>query len=345
MRPKGSSSRHASPRTTALPPPRAASLTRLVEHPGGSLALLGVLLAIAASLRLWGLAYRDLWFDELGAIAMAASGDWWVSEGGNPPLFVALLGVWTRIFGTDISTVRLLSALAGIGAVVALNWVAIELRLPAPVRLWGVALFAVSPLQVYYSQEARAYALLVLLLLLALGSFLRAIATGSRRWWCLHGACLLAGLYTHNMMIPMVGAFWVSALLLSPPRQRWVELAVVHATAALAYAPWIPQLVDQAAGDAHLWIAHMVRGVSPFALVIGSMEGFNLGGRWPDHLNFPNNPQTAPWSALFFLAAACMAVVAARPASGNPPLPPFRRSLALLLVFAAWPIAFLVLYS
>ncbi len=340
--PRGASLRHGSRRTTVPPPPAAPGLAWL-ERRGGSFVLLGLILAAAAALRLWGLAYRDLWFDELGALAMASSGDWWVGEGGNPPLFFAVLGGWIRAVGTGIAAVRLPSALAALGAVAALWWVAAELRLPPSMRAWGVSLFAASPLQIYYAQETRAYALLILLILLALGSILRAMATGSRPWWTAHGVFVVAGLYTHNMMIPVVGAFWASALIFRLPRARWIELAAVHTLAAGAYAPWIPRLLDQAASHTHDWIVEFFRDVSVPGLVLSSMEAFNPGGWWPEHLNFPANLQTPPWSAMFFAAAGLMALFAGLRARRESP--DFARALGVLLVFAAAPIAFLLVYS
>jgi 4-amino-4-deoxy-L-arabinose transferase-like glycosyltransferase len=339
---KGASLRHGSRRPIASPPTPATSLAWL-DTRGGSFALFGLILAAAAAVRLWGLAYRDLWFDELGAIAMASTGDWWMGEGGNPPLFFAILRGWIRAFGTAIAVVRLPSALAGIAAVAALWWVAAELHLSPSRRACGAALFACSPLQIYYSQETRAYALLVLLVLLALGSFLRAVVTGSRAWWAAHGVFVVGGLYTHNLMIPMVGAFWASALVLRVPRIRWIELAVVHGMAVAAYTPWIPRLFEQAASDSHRWIAEMVGGASSTALVLRSIEAFNIGGWWPDHLNFPVSLQALPWSALFFAMATLMVVLVAWRARRERSA--LTRSLGILLLLAAWPIAFLVAYS
>ena len=61
---------------TEAAPPKAPHGTR----PGGALFLsLGGLLALAATLRFSGLAYRDLWFDELGSVALAATGSLWES--------------------------------------------------------------------------------------------------------------------------------------------------------------------------------------------------------------------------------------------------------------------------
>lgn len=338
-------------RSRDAPKSKARSDTALSTSTGrtrSSLTLvtaLGLLLALAAALRLHGLAYRDLWFDELGSVAMALTGNLWESEGGNPPLYFALLRIWMHIAGTDIAQIRVLSALFGVASVAALFWVAVELRLPAPARWWGAFLLACSPLHLYYSQEARAYALLVLLLLLAIGSFLQAIRTGNRWSWVAHGLSVAAGLYTHNMMIPMVGAFWAAAVVLGAPRARWRGLALAHALAVVAYGPWLPRLWQQAGGDSHRWIADLMREGSLMGLVLGTVEAFDIGGRLPGHLEFPANPATAPLAVLFFGVAGLMAIFGehhAAPATSSGAL---LKRTGVLLLFTAWPLLFLVGYS
>ncbi len=308
-------------------------------------AAFGVLLVLAAALRFYGLAYRDLWFDELGSVALAATGNLWESEGGNPPLYFALLRIWLRLVGADIAAVRAMSALFGIASVAAVFWVAVELRLPSAARWWGAFLLACSPLHLYYSQEARAYALLVLLMLLAMGSFLRAIRAGNRSWWVAHGLSVVAGLYTHNMMIPMVSAFWVAAVILGAPRARWRALALTHALAAVAYLPWLPRLWQQAEGDSHHWIADLMGEGSLIGLVLGTVEAFDIGGRLPGHLEFPGNPVVAPLAVLFFGVAGLMAIVGEHQAAPGDGSGALLTRTGVLLVFATWPILFLIGYS
>ena len=327
---------------TEAAPPKAPHGTR----PGGALFLsLGGLLALAATLRFSGLAYRDLWFDELGSVALAATGSLWESEGGNPPLYFGLLRIWMSVTGTGIVPVRALSALFGVASVAALFWVALELRLPPAARWWGGILLACSPLHLYYSQEARPYALLVLLMLLAIASFLRAVRTGNRWWWVAHGASVVCGLYTHNMMIPIMGAFWPAAVILTPPRARWKALAVTQALAAVAYLPWLPRLWQQAGGDSHYWIAELMREASLIELVLGTVEAFDIGGRLPAHLEFPGDAPMASLAMLFFGIAGLMAVVGEYRAAPQTDERTLLKRTGVLILFAVWPILFLIGYS
>ena len=72
---------------------------------------------------------------------------------------------------------------------------------PAPLgrraALVAAALTALSPFMIYYSGEARAYALMMLLLVASTLSMLLALDTGRARWWVLYAACSCAAFYTH----------------------------------------------------------------------------------------------------------------------------------------------------
>ncbi|HEU0317212.1 MAG TPA: glycosyltransferase family 39 protein, partial [Solirubrobacteraceae bacterium] len=133
---------------------------------GGRAPLLGLTLA-AAALRFATLGQQSFWFDEastgrlmrmgLGSMIRA------LPDGeSTPPLYYVLAWVWTRAFGTGEVGLRSLSALAGTLTVLAVYAAAARL-FDRRAGLAAAALATFSPLLIWYSQEARAYALLVLL--------------------------------------------------------------------------------------------------------------------------------------------------------------------------------------
>ena len=79
-----------------------------------------------------------------------------------PPLYYALAWVWTQVTGTGEFGLRSLSALAGVATIPVAYLIGIELR-GRRAGLAAAALVAVNPMLLWYSQEARAYALLALL--------------------------------------------------------------------------------------------------------------------------------------------------------------------------------------
>ncbi len=82
------------------------------------------------------------------------------SSESAPPLYYVLAWAWTKLFGTGPLGFRTLSALAGTLTVPVLYFAG--RRISTRAGLWAAALACVSPAMLYYSQEARAYALLIL---------------------------------------------------------------------------------------------------------------------------------------------------------------------------------------
>ena len=94
-----------------------------------------------------------------------------------PPLYYALAWVWTQIVGTGPWGLRSLSALAGVATIPVAYLVGRELR-GRRAGLLAAALVAVNPMLIWYSQEARAYALLVFFCALSLLYCVRSLRVG-----------------------------------------------------------------------------------------------------------------------------------------------------------------------
>jgi 4-amino-4-deoxy-L-arabinose transferase-like glycosyltransferase len=122
-----------------------------------------------------------------------------------PPLYYALAWVWTQVTGTGEFGLRSLSAVAGVATVPVAYLIGIELR-GRRAGLMAAALVAVNPMLLWYSQEARAYALLVLLCAVSLLYCLRALRAGSRRDFVLWGIAAGLALATHYFAIFVVAA-------------------------------------------------------------------------------------------------------------------------------------------
>jgi len=146
-------------------------------------ALLAIL-GLALILRFYRLDAQSLWADEGTSVALAPRSLIQIARDAShdihPPLYYFLLHYWVRLFGTSEAAVRSLSAIVGTFLVAATY--ALGRRLFNP-RLGLTAAFiaALSPFQVYYSQETRMYilaALLGTLSFLALLEFLSSSAPG-----------------------------------------------------------------------------------------------------------------------------------------------------------------------
>ncbi|MGB7684814.1 MAG: glycosyltransferase family 39 protein [Solirubrobacterales bacterium] len=161
------------------------------------------LTALAALLRFATLGVQSYHHDEaitagrvLGSDFLRAMDVVGFSESA-PPLYYALAWLWTQATGTGEFGLRSLSALAGVATVPVAYLIALELR-GRRAGLMAAALVAVSPLMLWYSQEARAYALVVLLCGISLLYCVRAYRHGRPRdltGWGIASALALATHY------------------------------------------------------------------------------------------------------------------------------------------------------
>jgi 4-amino-4-deoxy-L-arabinose transferase-like glycosyltransferase len=131
-----------------------------------SLLPLIAILLLATFLRFYRLAHQSLWADEGNSLALAQRGFMEIAQRTafdiHPPAYYWLLKIWTALFGYSEVGLRSLSAALGVG-VVYLVWLLGRQLFSPKIGLLAALIAALSPLQVYYSQEARMYMLLTLL--------------------------------------------------------------------------------------------------------------------------------------------------------------------------------------
>ncbi|HEX2096170.1 MAG TPA: glycosyltransferase family 39 protein [Solirubrobacterales bacterium] len=140
---------------------------------------------LAAGLRFATLGLQAYHHDEIVTASRVLRADFWhameavgFSESA-PPLYYASAWLWTQVTGTGEYGLRSLSALAGVATVPVAYLIGAELR-DRRAGIAAAALVAVNPMLLWYSQEARAYALLALLTSLSLLFFLRALGQPPR---------------------------------------------------------------------------------------------------------------------------------------------------------------------
>ena len=158
-----------------------------------------------------------------------------------PPLYYAVAWLWTQAVGTSEVALRSLSAFAGVATIPVAYFIGRELR-GNRTALLAAALVAVNPMLVWYSQEARAYALLMLFCALSLLFCVRALESdrgrGEKRDFVLWGVFSALALATHYFAVfPLIA----EVLLLWRRRGRailpglWIVGAAAALLAPLAY--------------------------------------------------------------------------------------------------------------
>ena len=126
--------------------------------------MLGALVLVAVALRFPTLGDQSFWRDEASTAieldrSFGGAMRYLADYEGMPPGYFALAWLWSQVFGLGEAGLRSLSAVFGVATVPA-AWALARALQPqaAPV---AAGLVATSPLLVWYSQDARPYALLV----------------------------------------------------------------------------------------------------------------------------------------------------------------------------------------
>lgn len=140
-----------------------------------SLWVLGFM-CVAIAIRLHGLSASNLWLDEANSWQVA-SRSWSTLFGelrGSPvgPLYFVLLKIWISAFGDSAFALRAFSVLASVALIPLVYAVGAKL-LSRRAGLLAAALTALSPLELYFAQEARMYMLTSLVALLTFWAYVR----------------------------------------------------------------------------------------------------------------------------------------------------------------------------
>ncbi len=227
---------------------------------------LGLILLGGAGLRLFRLGADSLWYDETVSTYLAGSP---ISEllrhtAGDihPPGYYLLLRAWLLLtgyptghadaHGNGLEFAAAFFSLSFGVLLIALVYAFAKRLVGARVALLAAGLVALSPFNVWYSQEVRMYTLGAVLGLGALWALveIQAAAVGQRvrgGAYVIYACCAAAGMYVLYyfafLLVPLnLWAFWE----LLRRRQRGRGLLAANLVAAALYAPWLGVAFRQA---------------------------------------------------------------------------------------------------
>lgn len=176
---------------------------------------LAVCLVAGAALRLTHLASKPFWFDECFSVELARL-DWrnflhllWWRE-ANMSMYYVLLRAWLGVvhnYPTEFF-IRSLSVAIAVATLPAIYWLA-RLLYDRQVALIAAALFSANAYSVRYAQEARSYALFLLLATLSSGFFIAWIRKPVRRNGFGYILFTILAVYAHFYALLLVIAHWI----------------------------------------------------------------------------------------------------------------------------------------
>src|SRR3954452_17947167 len=254
----------------AVTPPRVRAFPKVRVD---LLVVVGIA-AAAVALRFWDLGAQSYWYDEAITVDLVHGSFGHMLAGvhdheATPPLYFALAWLWAHVFGDSEAGLRSLSALFGVLTVP----VAYLIGRDICSRRAGViaaAFAAFSPALIWYSQEARSYALMVLLCALSLLFFVRALGETRPRPYALWALAVALALLTHYFSLFISIPEAVVLLLLAPNRRA--AIAATGGVLAVGVAV-VPLALYQRVHGGAAWIQN-----NPLSGRVRSAAGFFADG-------------------------------------------------------------------
>lgn len=214
---------------------------------------LPLVLILATFVRFYQLDNLSLNLDESQSVWQATHSIQYIieymSKNVHLPLHNSLLHYWIIFFGTSEVSVRMLSAIPGLIAVIALYYLASEVLNKNGARL-AVLIGAVSPFWIWYSREIRMYSVLVTLTTLSYLFYVKAYKTGKFKYFLIHSLINILGIYTHYFFILILLVqfifFLVGSLKKYPSlvtKKRLFSYFTLDASiVTLSFLPWVYKL-------------------------------------------------------------------------------------------------------
>ncbi len=269
------------------------------------------------ALRMVRLDFQPLWWDEGYSVWFAGQSLLEMvrltAADIHPPLYYALLHLWTLGLGLAPVALRLFSVAASVVAIPLAYLLGRDLQ-GRRAGLLAAALVALNPMAIFYGQEVRMYGLATTFSFLALWAGWRwSQPSAPRRFGVTYLLALTAGLYTlyYFVLLPLAQFIWV----LAAARSRLRHWLAAVAGAALLYLPWVlyagPKLLN--------YVAYKVVQDNDTPLSLLPYVGHHLSAFLAGHLEGPLAPLW-PW-ALLLLAPLAAALFLPQPAAAGSAAP------------------------
>ncbi len=217
--------------------------------------IFAIILCVALWLRFWGLAKAELGADAILSVETARKPDV-ISvlqhirreHQGAAPLDFLILHWWINLVGETNLTVQVPAVVWAMLTIVLVFFIGRRLAGDAT-GLWAMFLLAISPLHIYFSQEARYYALFCFLSMATLWAILRAIDRPILKNWLLVFILASLSFYAHYYTGIVLGIGWLwllGSLLLSrnesrifrDTRRKFFQFTLTSFASFLVFLPW-----------------------------------------------------------------------------------------------------------
>ncbi|MEI6090763.1 MAG: glycosyltransferase family 39 protein [bacterium] len=210
--------------------------------------LLGII-GLGIILRLINIGLESYWFDEIYSIALAKMPlneiPVLTSRDFHPPFYYMLLNIWMIIFGNTETVARSLSGLFSVLTIPIIFTIAKNV-FNKKTALFSAIIFAVSRINIFYSQEVRMYTLLALLASISYLLIIKILQNKDKKpiLWVLYILVNSAMTYTHNFAFLIILSqvlyilfFWFKTK--SAKSAKPIQFIISYIVLFLLYLPWL----------------------------------------------------------------------------------------------------------
>lgn len=222
-----------------------------------------IVCVIGAMIRFANINYTSLWGDELYSALLASPENSWYEvlywqRAYQPPLYAFSLWVWVKIFAYNEFYIRLFTVLAGIASI------GMSAALGKKIHSYRLGLIlavivAFSPVQIWYSLEARFYVFVYLFAAASLWLYWHILTTKRVAWWIyvLKAFTDAALCYFHHFGIIFVFAQFMYDVWLYMQTKNttsFFKKCGGYFLSALLYLPWVVWGLSEAMKVKQYWL-------------------------------------------------------------------------------------------
>jgi uncharacterized membrane protein len=216
------------------------------------MAVLAVMTVLGACVRLLYLGHKSYWWDEVATVEICSAplrefGQWLWRREANMTFYYLLVRQWIR-FGDGEATLRSLSVIFAVVSIPLIYILGVRAFASRRAGLIAALLLSVNTAHIAYSQEARSYALLVLLCILSLFFFLRIPEHSSANATAYVVVSSLA-VYTHFFAVFFLGSQWCSLFWLRKDHVRWRQVLMSISAICILISPALYYMIFRRSGQ------------------------------------------------------------------------------------------------
>jgi len=241
--------------------------------------LLLLILILGAGLRIYNLGRFSLWFDEALGVLQAEHVEEMQFKNLIPPLYIYFLHFWSKLADSEF-TLRFPSAVFGVVAIL-MMFIVGRMLFTEKIGLISAFLLALSPFNIYYSQEARCYSLMTVFTLSSFYFLIKALRDDkalSRIGFIVFN---LLNIYCHyiGVFFWIAQVIYISAVVKSAGRRKLIPLIICNIIIFLGSFPWLAMNYNFArqADNMYSYTDFWVPGLFSWKSLLMTFKNFTVG--------------------------------------------------------------------